>query len=103
MLWCSTTSAAGHRGTARELGRASAMVGALWCMVATSPFRRTRGRQRSREGGAPVWATSGPNWSLGQKGSLFNTPCSTTLIKGPRSLDQQIKRQLDAKSRVSTY
>ena len=58
----------------------------------TGAFHRARGGRRSSQGGTPVWATSGPNWTLGQKRSLFTTSCTTTLIKTPRSLDQQIKR-----------
>jgi len=66
--------------------------GSCWCMVTTLPFHRTRGGQQSSEGGTPVWAHSEPNWQMGQKRSLLISPCTTSLVKGARPLDQQIKR-----------
>jgi len=41
--------------------------GAQWCMAATQAIHRTRGVQRSSEGGMPVWDISVPNCTLGQK------------------------------------
>jgi hypothetical protein len=66
--------------------------GSCWCMGDTQAKRRARGVQQSREGGTPVWATSGPNWTLVQKQSLLSPSCTTTLIKRAKSLDQQIRR-----------
>jgi len=40
--------------------------GVLWFMAATSPFHRSRGVHRSREGGTSVWACSGLNLEMGQ-------------------------------------
>jgi len=75
----------------------------LGCMAAMQAFHRTRGARQSRQGGRQFWACSRPNLEMGQKQSLLTPPCSTTFMKGAKSLDQQIRRKLDAKSRVSTY
>ena len=50
-----------------EFGRASAMEGALCCMADTETIHRARGVRRSGQGGELIWATSGPNQTLGQK------------------------------------
>ena len=74
----------GGRGT-RQQG--SAMVEREPCMTTTSANRQARGVSRSRQGGRRFWACSGPNLEMGQKRSLLTPPCTTTLIKGAKSLD----------------
>jgi len=51
-------------------------------------FPRTPGERRSEHGGAQVWASYGPIWSMGPKQSLLTSVCSTFLIKGAKSFEQ---------------
>ena len=50
-----------------EFGRVLAMEGALCCMVDASACCRTPGVRRGGRCGEPIWATSRPNQTLGQK------------------------------------
>ena len=60
--------AAGSRvARGMEFGHASAMEGALCCMVDASACCRTPGVRRGGRRGEPIWATSRPNQTLGQK------------------------------------
>jgi len=72
---------------AQGVGRASAscghaaMVGARpGCMADALACCRTPGVRRRGQGGEPIWATSRPNQTLGQKWSLLTSDCSTFLI-----------------------
>ena len=60
--------AAGSRvARGMEFGHASAMEGALCCMVDASACYQTLGVRRGGRHGEPIWATSRPNQTLGQK------------------------------------
>ena len=60
--------------------RVSPMGGHDRRMKATEAIPRARGGHQRRQGGEPIWAGSGSNWTLGQKQSLLTLACSTYFI-----------------------
>ena len=56
----------------------------------TSASGRTGGGHRCGYGGAQVWASYGPIWSMGPKRSFLYSARSTFFIKRPRSFEEWI-------------
>ena len=58
---------------AQEVERCVAMeVGALRCMAAMMPFRRTRGVRHCALLRVHFWASSAPNWAMGLEVKSFH-------------------------------
>ena len=79
---------AGHAAESRARGNSGGARRP--CAATTSASGRTGGGHRCGYGGAQVWASYGPIWSMGPKRSFLYSARSTFFIKRPRSFEQWI-------------